>query len=157
MAWLAISPIIALSAGMILLLLLDLLPSSAVLRRAVFLLSWIAAAAFEARVFHGRPELVLDGSLLSGPSSALWGFVFLASLLVAWTSAQRYYREESRFQVEHDVLMLCSTVGMMLMAGAQNLLVFFVGLELLSVPLYALAGFQRSRSSSETSVRSADW
>ena len=44
--------------------------------------------------------------------------------------------------------MLCATVGMMLMAGAQDLLVFFVGLELLSVPLYALAGFQRARATS---------
>jgi NADH-quinone oxidoreductase subunit N len=71
--------------------------------------------------------------------------LFLASLLVAWTFAQRYYREERAFQIEHDCLMLSSTVGMMLMAGAQDLLVFFVGLELLSVPLYALASFQRSR------------
>lgn len=145
---LALAPLLALTGGVALLLLLDLFPKLGVLRRPVVLLAIATAAAFLARSFHVRPEVVLDGSLAVGPTTAMWGFIFLASLLVAWSFAQRYYDEESRFLVEHDVLMLCATVGMMLMAGAQNLLVFFVGLELLSVPLYALAGFQRGRSTS---------
>jgi NADH-quinone oxidoreductase subunit N len=37
---------------------------------------------------------------------------------------------------------------MVIMAGARDLLVFFVGLELLSVPLYALSGFRRARRES---------
>jgi len=147
-AWLALSPMVALSAGVLLLLLLDLSRRSASLRRPVFLAALIAAAAFEVRILGTRPAVVLGSSLASGPTTAMWGFLFLASLLVAWAAAQRYYREEERFQIEHDVLMLCAVVGMMLMAGAQNLLVFFVGLELLSVPLYVLASFQRSRSTS---------
>ncbi len=147
-AWLAISPLIALSAGVVLLLLLDILPGLAAARRPVFLSCVAAAAGCELRILSIRPGTVLEGTLATGPTPALWGLLFLSSLLLAWTFAQRYYREESRFQAEHDVLMLCSTAGMMLMAGAQDLLVFFVGLELLSVPLYALAGFQRTRSTS---------
>jgi len=147
-AWFAISPAIALSAGALLLLVLDLSPRLVALRRPVFLAALIAAAACELRVHAAPPALVLAGMLRSGPTTAAWGLVFLAGLLVAWIAAQRYYLEERAFQVEHDVLLLCATVGMMLMAGAENLLVFFVGLELLSVPLYALAGFQRGRSTS---------
>jgi NADH-quinone oxidoreductase subunit N len=37
---------------------------------------------------------------------------------------------------------------MMLMAGARDLIVFFIGLELLSIPLYALAAFRRDRARS---------
>ncbi|HEV8112845.1 MAG TPA: NADH-quinone oxidoreductase subunit N [Planctomycetota bacterium] len=146
--WLAISPLAALTVGLLVLLVLDLAPGTAILRVPVFLGSLIAAAGFELRILREQPALVFDGTLASGPTTALWGLVFLASLLVAWTAAQRFYREERRFLVEHDVLMMSSVVGMMLMAGAQNLLVFFVGLELLSVPLYALASFERSRSTS---------
>ena len=147
-AWITLAPLLALSGGIVLLLLLDVLPRLEILRRPAVLLAIATSAAFEARLFHVPPEVVLDGSLAAGPTQATWGFVFLASLAVAWTIAQRFYAEEKPFLVEHDVLMLCATCGMMLMAGAQNLLVFFVGLELLSVPLYALAGFQRGRATS---------
>jgi len=44
--------------------------------------------------------------------------------------------------------MLAAPVGMMLMVGAGDLVVFFVGLELLSIPLYALAAFRRARADS---------
>ena len=147
-AWLAISPLAALSAGVLGLLFLDAVPGLARFRRPLFLAAVVAAATFELRIHESRAGVVLDGMLATGPTTAAFGLLFLASLLIAWIAAQRYYREENAFQIEHDVLMLCSTVGMMMMAGAQNLLVFFVGLELLSVPLYALAGFQRARSTS---------
>src|SRR5204863_511933 len=43
-------------------------------------------------------------------------------------------------------LVLFATLGMMLMAGAADLLVGFLGLELMSVSLYVLAGFFRARA-----------
>lgn len=151
-AWLALAPMLALTAGVVVLLLADVLagawPALEAARRPAFLLSALAAIAFEVRGLGEAPATVVDGTLATGGAIPLWGLLFLASLLVAWASAQRYYRAEKGLQVEHDVLMLSSTVGMMLMAGAQDLLVFFVGLELLSVPLYALASFQRTRSTS---------
>jgi NADH-quinone oxidoreductase subunit N len=147
-AILAIAPILSLTAGVVLLLLIDVLPGLALLRRPVFLIAIAFAAAFEARSLQAAPYLAFEGSFAAGPIPAAWGLLFLASALVAWSFAQKYYREESAFQVEHDVLMLSSTMGMMLMAGAQDLLVFFIGLELLSVPLYTLGAFRRARSES---------
>ncbi len=44
-----------------------------------------------------------------------------------------------------------STGGMMLMAGAYDLIMVFLALELLSIPLYILAGFARPRVESEES------
>jgi NADH-quinone oxidoreductase subunit N len=107
-----------------------------------------AAYVFEVRILSSAPARVFADSLASSPTTAAWGMLFLASALIAWGFSQRYYRHEREFLVEHDVLILSSVAGMMLMAGAQDLLVFFVGLELLSVPLYTLASFQRARSHS---------
>jgi NADH-quinone oxidoreductase subunit N len=42
-------------------------------------------------------------------------------------------------------LMMLSTVGMMFVAGARDLLVVFLGIETLSIALYVLAGFARTR------------
>ena len=151
-AWLAVAPMIALSAGVCLLLLLDVVAGAApaILRaRAPLLLaSVVAACAFEIRALGTPAAKVLDGTLAAGGTIPWWGLLLLASLLVAWGIGRGYYREEQKFLIGHDCLMLSATVGMMLMAGAQDLIVFFVGLELLSVPLYALASFQRSRSTS---------
>jgi hypothetical protein len=46
---------------------------------------------------------------------------------------------------EFYVLIIFATSGMMLMAGALNLITVFLGIELMSVPLYVLAGFMRKK------------
>jgi NADH-quinone oxidoreductase subunit N len=145
---LAIAPLLALTAGIALLLFSDVLPGLGLLRRPIFLVSIAFAAGFEIRLLNVAPYLSFERSFGAGPTPAAWGLLFLASALIAWGFAQKYYREESAFQLEHDVLVLASVAGMMLMAGAQDLLVFFVGLELLSVPLYTLGAFRRARTES---------
>ncbi|MQA73038.1 MAG: NADH-quinone oxidoreductase subunit NuoN [Solirubrobacterales bacterium] len=49
---------------------------------------------------------------------------------------------------EFQALLICSVLGMTLIAQAQNLIVFFVAIELLSIPLYVLCGsaLRRERS-----------
>ena len=49
-------------------------------------------------------------------------------------------------------LLLFSVVGMMIMAMAKDLIVVFLSLELLSIPLYVLAGFARTRTGSQESA-----
>ncbi len=51
-------------------------------------------------------------------------------------------------QGEYYVLLLCSVSGMILMATATDLIVIFLGLELLSLPLYILAAFERENTKS---------
>jgi NADH-quinone oxidoreductase subunit N len=50
---------------------------------------------------------------------------------------------------EYYALLLFSTAGMLLMASGTDLIVIFLGLELLSIPLYVLAGFARPEVKSE--------
>ncbi len=55
---------------------------------------------------------------------------------------------------EFVLLVLLATVGMMFLVGSQNLLTSFVSLELLSLPLYALTGFdKRNERSSEAALK----
>ena len=50
---------------------------------------------------------------------------------------------------EYYTLLLFSIIGMMLMAQATDLIVVFLALELLSIPLYVLAAFNRTQAASE--------
>ena len=145
---LALAPLLALTAGVVLLLLVDMLPRMSGARPFVVLASIATAYAFEMRILRGGTIELFDGTFSSGPTTAAFGILFLASTLIAWAVSHNYYREERSFLGEHDIRMWCAAAGRMLMAGAQDLLVFFVGLELLSIPLYTLAGFRRARSQS---------
>ncbi|GIX05828.1 MAG: NADH-quinone oxidoreductase subunit N [Candidatus Poribacteria bacterium] len=71
------------------------------------------------------------------------------SILVAFGYLARHRIERG----EYYILMLLSAVGMWLMAGSNDLILLFLGLELLSLPLYILAGFLRNAPSSEASLK----
>jgi len=54
-----------------------------------------------------------------------------------------YLERERLLAPEYYVLVLFATLGMMLMAGGEDLIVVFLGLELMSVCVYVLAGINR--------------
>jgi NADH-quinone oxidoreductase subunit N len=75
--------------------------------------------------------------------------LFLSSGLVGIALAFDYIKRLDIERGEYYVLLLFSISGMMLMAQANDLIVVFLALELLSIPLYVLAGFARPRLESE--------
>jgi NADH-quinone oxidoreductase subunit N len=60
-----------------------------------------------------------------------------------------YIRDRGFGRSEYYALLLFSVSGMVMMAAANNLIVVFVALEMLSIPLYVLAGFARPNLQSE--------
>jgi NADH-quinone oxidoreductase subunit N len=50
----------------------------------------------------------------------------------------------ARRATEYYLLMLASLLGMLMLASARDLILLFVAFELMSIPLYALTGFQKS-------------
>ncbi len=142
------APLLCLTAGIVLALLAEIVPALQPARSLAFLGSLVAAIFFELRLIADPVGDIFQGAFAATPTTALWGVLFCFSAIIAWGYSQRYYKLEAPHKAEHDVLMLCSVLGMMVMAGAGDLLTFFIGLELLSVPLYALAAFRRARMDS---------
>jgi NADH-quinone oxidoreductase subunit N len=77
-------------------------------------------------------------------------FVVLGGAALFILISTRYLADENLRLGELYVLVMFATVGMMVFAGARELIVMFLGLELMSVPIYVLVGMQRR------SVRSAE-
>jgi NADH-quinone oxidoreductase subunit N len=146
----ALAPLIALAAGAMLLLLAGVFPVGRAVRAGLAAGTLALGAALHARLLFADqvPGLVLGGTYLADRASATWGVLFVAGAALAWLFSREYYEEGRPFLGEHDVLLLLTPVGMSLMAGARDLIVFFIGLELLSIPLYALAAFRRNRGAS---------
>ena len=70
-----------------------------------------------------------------------WLFLGAAALTVLLSFD--YLEREELLVPEYYVLLLLATLGMMLMSGGEDLMVIFLGLELMSVALYVLAGINR--------------
>lgn len=83
------------------------------------------------------------------------GFAIYAQIIVVLAAiigillAMEYLPREHIERGEYYVLLLFSVAGMMIMAMASDLIVVFLSLELLSIPLYILTGFDRRRTTSE--------
>src|SRR2546425_1699035 len=74
-----------------------------------------------------------------------WLFLGAAALTVLLSFD--YLEREELLVPEYYVLIVFATLGMMLMGGGEDLMVIFLGLELLSVAVYVLAGINRKSAS----------
>jgi NADH-quinone oxidoreductase subunit N len=141
-------PLIILASGILLLLIGDMINLGGRARAGIFLAALLGAACL-LRAGLGQPAAqAFSGTFDSGGLNSIWGLIFLTCTALAWAFGRGYYGREKPFMAEHDCLLLTACLGMLVMAGARDLLVFFIGLETLSVPLYILAAFRRSRNDS---------
>jgi NADH-quinone oxidoreductase subunit N len=86
-------------------------------------------------------------------ADALKLFILIISFGV-FVYSREYLQQRKIFKGEFYVLGLFSIVGMMLMVSANNLLMLYLGLELLSLCLYALVAFNRDNgNASEAAMK----
>jgi NADH-quinone oxidoreductase subunit N len=84
----------------------------------------------------------------------LFKLIFLVASTLTLLMAFRYLHVKRINKPEFYSLLLVSTIGMMVMANTTDLIVLFLGLEIMSVPLYVLAGFnRRSLESNEAGIK----
>jgi NADH-quinone oxidoreductase subunit N len=100
----------------------------------------------------GSGTVVFGGMLLQGGFAGYCNVIFLSSALLTILLSRGYLERMECHRGEFYILILFSTTGMMLMAGALNLITVFLGIELMSVSLYVLAGFMRKKERSNESA-----
>jgi NADH-quinone oxidoreductase subunit N len=86
--------------------------------------------------------------------AVMFKMLFIVGSALSLFIAYRYFRIKGIDRPEFYALLLISTMGMMVMASTTDLVVMFLGLEIMSVPLYVMAGFQRRRlESNEAGIK----
>ena len=87
----------------------------------------------------------------------LSSFMKIITLLAAFFSlviSSSYLKTFKIFKIEYPILILSSVLGMMVMISSNDLIVFYMGLELQSLALYVLATFKRDHiKSSEAGLK----
>ena len=74
--------------------------------------------------------------------------ITIVSGIFVLVSSYNYTKLEKISNIEYSILILCSILGMLVMIGAYDLMVFYIGLELQSLSLYVLAAFNKNKKKS---------
>lgn len=143
----ALSPVIALTATLVVVLMVGLLPLGRWVHAAVTLAGLGATAGMAIWQWGEREDLVAGALRLDELALA----AALIAVFAAAVAVVLSVREPAAEQAEHGAfyaLLVGSVLGMVLLAQAQNLIAFFVAFELLSIPLYVMCGSAIRRESS---------
>lgn len=111
-------------------------------------LAGLVGAGIAAFASIDTPGVAFSGMVTTGGYASFCALVFCLSGMLNIMFSPGYLRKSGIGQGEYYALMLIAIVGMMLMAAAADLIVFFIGLETMSIGFYILAGFMRSRKTS---------
>ena len=93
-----------------------------------------------------------NGMVMVGGYASYFETLFLIAALLTILLSRSYLEEEDVHHGEYYLLILFATIGMMMMAAGLDLIITFLGLELMSICLYALAGYFRKRAKSNESA-----
>ena len=150
-----ILPELVITSGALLVLIVDvLLPKD---RRGA--LAWVTLLALGATLaslvpFTSTHVEVAHGLLAVDRFALFFKIVFLVAAAITVLMSVRYLEIEGASPGEYYFLILCATLGMMIMAGGIDLITIFIGLETMAVSFYILAGFIKpSQRSNEAAVK----
>ena len=148
--WEALSPLIALTAGACVVLMVGLLRSRFVRSQVTPFLALVTlgvTAGLGVWQWNANASIIEDALAIDDLTLTLT-MVFVAagigSVLLSWRSTAVVEAGEG----EYYALLLSSILGMVVLVAAQNLVAVFLGFELLSIPLYVMCATHMRREHS---------
>ena len=149
MNWLAVYPEIILLAMSCVVALVDLFVTDEQRRPTYWLtqLTLVVVGAMHLAYFSGgKTEAAMQGLVVSDPMGHLLGFFACVATLVTLVYARPYAGLRDILKGELFTLSLLALLGIMVMLQANNFLVIYLGLELMSLSLYALVALRRDHA-----------
>jgi NADH-quinone oxidoreductase subunit N len=118
---------------------------------------WLSICGLSVSIIFSFATVKLSGTVLQqminiGGMGSIFSAMFSISALGTVILARDYLEKEGAHYGEFYLLILFSTIGMLLMATAADLIIIFLGLELMSICLYVLTGYMRKRKLSNESA-----
>lgn len=106
----------------------------------------VIAAAISFMLLGTFKTVILGGLYISDDIAQLMKLFIYLSVSLCFFYSRHYLDERDVPRGDYYVLGLFSTLGMMVLVSAHSLLTIYLGLELLSLPLYAMTAIRRSQA-----------
>ena len=103
-------------------------------------------------ILRDREAVIFNGTFSLDTFSIFFGFLFIGVAGLVILASADYVRRQ-RYQGEFWALLLLATSGMMLLAGARDLILIFIALELTAICQYVLAAFLKDDRASEAGLK----
>ncbi|WP_026606671.1 NADH-quinone oxidoreductase subunit NuoN [Methylocapsa acidiphila] len=87
--------------------------------------------------------VVFDGAFIDDGFGRFMKILTLGGSLVTLVMGQEFLAREKIAKFEYPILILLATLGMLMLISASSLIALYLGLELMSLPLYVVAAFKR--------------
>ncbi len=152
----SILPQIVLTSGALLLMLVAAMAKSKSGLSTFILSILIITGALIAQISQiYQPAMTgFSGMIVADSFSAFLNILYLVSGFLVIHIAHDYFHRRGRYVLEFHALIMFALVGMMFMTMATDIIITFLGLEILSVALYVLAGIDvRDEGSNESAVK----
>ncbi len=99
-------------------------------------------------------EQGFHGLITTGGMTGIYDIIFCAAGIMTVLISRDYFGRIGEMFDEFYTLMMMSIAGMMLIAHASNLIILFVGVEIMSICFYVLSGLlRRQLSSNESAIK----
>src|SRR3977135_4738710 len=134
-----ILPELVLTAGALIVLIADVLLPRGSRALAVVTLLAIGATLASLVPFSGAHVEVAHGLLAVDRFSLFFKILFLVACALTVLMSMRYMEIEGFSPGEYYFLILCATLGMMIMAGGIDLIAIFIGLETMAGVFFILS------------------
>jgi NADH-quinone oxidoreductase subunit N len=108
-------------------------------------LAGLAVAALFAVSNLSEEGQSFGGMVRHGGYANFFGTLFCIVAFMTAILSRNYFEQQKYHRGEFYILLLFTTVGTMLIASANDLIILFLGIELMSICLYVLAGFIRTK------------
>ena len=128
--------------------------SSKIIQNASLLVLLITAVITFNETISIDQTIIFNGSIIIDYLSSFMKIITLLAAFIVLIISSNYLRTFKIFKIEYPILILSSVLGMMIMISSNDLIVFYMGLELQSLALYVLATFNRDQiKSSEAGLK----
>jgi NADH-quinone oxidoreductase subunit N len=140
-----IIPLIIIGAGIIISVLIEIY-----LNNGKTILPWFSFLLFLVTGFYSlmtveNQTIVFQNMLSTGGITNIFYFIFNIGAAIVCLLSVDYTKKYGINYSEYYILIQNSVLGMMMMAGAKSLFMIFLGLEVMSVCFYVLAGVNRKK------------
>jgi NADH-quinone oxidoreductase subunit N len=138
-------PELFLAAAACLVMLIDLFagPARRWLTGSLALLSLLGCAVLTYATLDATPVLTFGNSFIDDPTADFLKLLLYVSVITVLIYSRRYLQARGLDRGEFYLLVLFATLGMMVMISAYSFLTMYLGLELMSLALYALVALDR--------------
>lgn len=103
---------------------------------------------------NGETISMFDGSYVVDEFALVLKGLFLVAAYIVFLMSHHFIESDRYYQGEYYFLLLASVLGSLILASSRDLIILFIGIELVTGPLYMLAGWRKGDvKSNEASMK----